>query len=402
MKPPVLSFTKTAIKQQLSPLSLVFIFICVVLLFFFFAAQSASKNLSEQKAHEEIQAKNNEKALQALKSQDQYKINQTQKAEIDHIHTSYKEASQTYEKLQDLKTTVKDTKDLDALYAEVLNYLSQKNYASADADLTMLNTKIEDSIKKQAPSVPSSSGSQSTPNATASNDLPGDGYSRQKVHTDAGDFVVDIIAASLSSTKVIVDTASDSDCSNNCPVLPLSTFISRNGAYAGINGSYFCPASYPSCAGKTNSFDLLLMNKDKKYFNSDNNVYSTNPAVIFGNGFVRFVSQASQWGRDTSVDSVISNYPLLVSGGSIVYGGGSDPKMGSVGPRSFIASKGNTVYMGFVYNATMTESAHVMKALGVDDAMNLDEGGSTALWYNGSFKAGPGRDLANAVLFVHK
>jgi Na+-transporting methylmalonyl-CoA/oxaloacetate decarboxylase gamma subunit len=102
MKPPVLSFAKTAIKQQFSPLAFVFIFLCVVLLFFFFAAQSASKNLSEQKAHEEVQAKNTQQALQALQSQDQYKINQTQKAEIDHIHKSYQEASHTYEKLQDL------------------------------------------------------------------------------------------------------------------------------------------------------------------------------------------------------------------------------------------------------------------------------------------------------------
>jgi len=31
----------------------------------------------------------------------------------------------------------------------------------------------------------------------------------------------------------------------------------------GINGSFFCPADYPTCAGKTGSFDLLVMNKNK-------------------------------------------------------------------------------------------------------------------------------------------
>jgi exopolysaccharide biosynthesis protein len=76
--------------------------------------------------------------------------------------------------------------------------------------------------------------------------------------------------------------------------------------------------------------------------------------------------------------------------------------MGSVGPRSFVANKGSTVYIGYVYNATMTESADVLKALGVDNAMNLDEGGSTALWFNGSYITGPGRDLANVVLFIRK
>jgi len=59
---------------------------------------------------------------------------------------------------------------------------------------------------------------------------------------------------------------------------------SKKYAYAGVNGGYFCPPEYPSCAGKTNSFDTLLMNKNKVYFNSDNNKFSVVPAVVFGNG----------------------------------------------------------------------------------------------------------------------
>jgi exopolysaccharide biosynthesis protein len=212
---------------------------------------------------------------------------------------------------------------------------------------------------------------------------------------------VSLIAGDLGSTKVLVDTASDSDCHDNCPVLPLATYVSRNGAYAGINGSYFCPASYPTCAGKTNSFDLLLMNKNKHYFNSDNNVYSNNPGVIFGGGYVRFVSAVSQWGRDTGIDSMLSNYPLLVQGGNITFGGNDDPKQGSKGARSFVANRGNTVYIGVVSNATVAESARVMKALGMENALNLDSGGSTALW-SGGYKVGPGRDLPNVILFVRK
>ena len=143
------------------------------------------------------------------------------------------------------------------------------------------------------------------------------------------------------------------------------------------------------------------MNKDKVYFNSDNNVYSNNPAVIFGGGYIRFVSAASQWGRDTGIDSMISNYPLLVSGGNVVFGGDDDPKKGSKGNRSFVANKGNTVYIGVVRSATVAESARVMKALGMENALNLDNGGSTALW-SGGYKVGPGRNLPNAILFVSK
>lgn len=143
------------------------------------------------------------------------------------------------------------------------------------------------------------------------------------------------------------------------------------------------------------------MNKNKVYFNSDNNVYSVVPAVIFLGNSVRFVSRSLDWGRDTGIDSMIANQPLLVSGGNVVFGGDGDPKKGSKGPRSFVANKGNTVYIGVTYNATVAENANVLKALGMDNALNLDSGGSTALWYGG-YKAGPGRGIPNAILFIRK
>ncbi|MBI4157530.1 phosphodiester glycosidase family protein [Candidatus Woesebacteria bacterium] len=240
-----------------------------------------------------------------------------------------------------------------------------------------------------------------SPAPVISNAPPGAGYSRQSVSSDAGVFTVSMIAADISSTRVIVDTASPGDCSNNCPVLSLGDYVVRNGAYAGINGSYFCPADYSSCSGKTNTFDTLLMNKDKVYFNSANNVYSNNPAVIFGGGYIRFVGAASEWGRDTGIDSMISNYPLLLAGGNITFGGDDDPKKGSKGSRSFVANKGNNVYIGVVHSATVAESARVMKALGFENALNLDNGGSTAL-YSGGYKVGPGRALPNVILFVKR
>lgn len=237
--------------------------------------------------------------------------------------------------------------------------------------------------------------------ALTSNTPPGSGFSRQSVTTDAGSFTVSLVAADLNSTRVIVDTASDGDCANDCPVLSLAAYVSRSGAFAGINGTYFCPASYPSCAGKTNSFDTLLMNKNKVYFNSANNVYSTVPAVVFSGTSPNFVGQSLSIGRDTSPDSIIANYPLLVNGGQVVFGASDDPKQGSRGNRSFVANKGSTIYIGVVHGVTVAESARVMAALAMDNALNLDSGGSTALW-SGGYRVGPGRDLPNAILFVAK
>ncbi len=234
------------------------------------------------------------------------------------------------------------------------------------------------------------------------NTPPGSGYSYQTVTVEGINFPVAIVAADLNSTKVIVDTASDADCKNECPVLPLAEYISRSGAYAGVNGSFFCPAEYPSCSGKTGSFDTLVMNQKKHYFNSDNNVYSNIPAAIFSPGSARFVSRSLEWGRDSGVDAVIANYPLLVSGGSINFTEDPrEPKFGAKGPRTFISVKGNMVYIGVTSNATMGESAKVLKALGMGEALNLDEGGSTALWFGG-YKVGPGRNIPNAVLFVKR
>lgn len=236
-----------------------------------------------------------------------------------------------------------------------------------------------------------------------SNNTPADaGYQRQVVSVEGQNYTVSSIAADLNTTKVIVDTASDSDCHNDCPVMALSDYVSRSGAYAGINGSFFCPADYPSCQDKKNSFDTLIMNKNKHYFNSDNNVYSTIPAAIFSQGSARFVSQTLQWGRDTGVDSVIANYPLLIAGGNINFTENpNELKFGQKGPRTFLATRQGKVYIGVVSSATMGESAKVLKALTMDEALNLDEGGSTALWHEG-YKAGPGRNIPSAVLFVRR
>jgi exopolysaccharide biosynthesis protein len=240
-----------------------------------------------------------------------------------------------------------------------------------------------------------------TTSIPTSNSLPTNGFSRQKVTTDRGVFTVSIITADLNSARVIVDTASDSSCKNNCPVLSLKDYVSRSGAFAGINGPYFCPSSYPSCSGKTNSFDTLLMNKNKVYFNSDNNVYSTVPAAIFYGNTSSFVGQSLEWGRATSVDSVIANYPLLVQDSSIRFTGSGDGKLNGKGNRAFIGSKDNFAYMGVVQNATVADVAVVLKNMGMKNALNLDSGGSTALW-SGGYKFGPGRGIPMAILFVRK
>lgn len=337
-----------------------------------------------------------ENIINELKSEDQRVKNDALQEEIKQIEDTFQKGYKGYENLLKLKDKGKVPSSLDKLFAKSLQELSTRDYTSASATLDALSAEIK---KEEAKIVATFVIPE---NVTSNNAPPAGGFQRQKVSTPVGDYLVDIISADLNSTRVIVDTASDGTCTSNCPVASLGSYAGRSGAYAGINGPYFCPASYPACSGKENSFDTLLMNKNKVYFNSDNNVYSTVPAVIFSGGSARFVGASSQWGRDTGVDSVIASQPMLTSGGNRVFGGDGEPKREGKGNRNFIGATGSTVYIGVVHSASVAEVAHVLQTLGIANSLNLDSGGTTALWYNGSYKVGPGRDSPYGILFVRK
>jgi exopolysaccharide biosynthesis protein len=334
--------------------------------------------------------------LTTVKSEDQFVKNRQLETEIKQINDTFRQAVASYEALIKLRDSGVKTSKLDGVFTQIVLKLAQRNYGSASAQLSQLGRDISTEEQKLAASIPIPA------NVPAIKEAPASGYRRQSVETEFGTFLVDVIAADLNSTRVQVETASASDCRDNCPVASLADFVSRSGGFAGINGPYFCPAEYPSCAGKTNSFDTLLMNKSKTYFNSDNNVYSTVPAVIFSGNSARFVGQSLEWGRDTGVDAVIASQPLLLSGGTVRFGGDGDPKKGSRGSRSFIGSKDNTVYIGVVRGATVAEVAFVLKTMGLQNALNLDSGGSTALISNGRYLAGPGRNTPFGIVLVRK
>lgn len=354
-----------------------------------------NKMLEVEKSQQQLEIHTLTSELNAVRNEDQYVKNAQLSEKIKNIQTTYGQAVTAYESLLDLKAESPQAATLDAQFADILSDLSKEQWATASSSITSLTTTMAKlrAVLATTFTIPAT--------VTQNNTAPASGYSRQSVSVDNQQFLVDIVAGDLGSTKVIVDTASGGDCSNNCPTLPLADYIARNGAYAGVNGSYFCPAEYPSCAGKTNTFDTLLMNKNKVYFNSANNVYSTVPVVVMLGSSLRFIGRSLDWGRDTSPDSLIANRPLLVSGGNIVFTGEGEPKEGNAGSRSFIANKGTIAYIGVVHNASVAQSAQVMKALGMDNALNLDDGGSTALW-DGGYKVGPGRNLPNVILFVRK
>jgi exopolysaccharide biosynthesis protein len=257
------------------------------------------------------------------------------------------------------------------------------------------NTAVQNSTKTVAKKVVIKS----------SNDLVNSGFSRQIVKNSRGAFTVSYYVTNSDTTRVVIDTASDSDCEANCPAKPLEEYVRRNNGLAGINGGYFCPPDYSFCSGRVNNFDTLVMNKNKQTFNLDHN-YKTSPVplMVVSGGDITFYDHTSEWSLDKSRDGVLGNHPMLVRGGrSVVNEGALEEKLRSGrGSKGFIGKKGNRIIIGVVHSATVPEEASVLETLKVEYGLNLDGGGSTALFSDGSYKLGPGRLLPVAVVLVRK
>lgn len=235
--------------------------------------------------------------------------------------------------------------------------------------------------------------------------LSSEGLNRGLVKTDSGTFPLTCIGGRIGSFRVVTDAASENDCKNDCPVLPLHEYAKRNNGFAAMNGMYFCPADYPSCSDKKNSFDTLFFHsRAKRYLNSSNNVYSVLPFLaIDSSGHPIFKLKTLEWGRDTGIQAGIAGNPLLISGGNLVFDENSlDAKQRTVkSNRGAVVSANGILSLCVVGLATVGDSAKVYKSIMVENAMNIDGGGSTALWVNGSYIFGPGRALPNAIVFTH-
>ncbi len=319
-----------------------------------------------------------------LKNEDQVVKNVNLAKEIEDIQTTYQNGAVLFERRADLGTI---NKKLDQSLAKFLQLLSERKWEEAQTLGSEINATIDKIIVESVPKV-------SVPTATSSNSLPGSGYSRQKVATSRGEFVISMIVA--PGARAVIETASDNDCSDNCPTKTLAEHISASGGFAGINGAYFCPPDYPKCQGKVNSFDTLAVNgRTKAVLNRANNVYSSVPLVAAYGSSLSFYDQTVQWGADGSGGGGLANYPRLLRDGGV-----ATTEENGKGTRGFIGVKDGAIVIGHIYGASFGDSAEVLKTLGLQNALNLDGGGSTALWYEGSYKAGPGRSLPTAIVLV--
>jgi hypothetical protein len=200
------------------------------------------------------------------------------------------------------------------------------------------------------------------------------GYSRLSVPTPRGTYSVHLIKERLAEVSVRTLTANSSDCRSDCPAKPLAQYVAENGAFAGMNGTYLCPPDYPACAGKVNSYDYAIYNSALRRWINRSALVGQNALLTF-NG-----SSTSAYRR------------------SYVYG--QNAVQLAKGTKGAIGVDGTYVYLAIVSNATVTDSAYVLQALGARDALNLDGGGTSAMYHSGSYRVGPGRLLPNAIVLT--
>ncbi|HEV8230415.1 MAG TPA: phosphodiester glycosidase family protein [Candidatus Limnocylindria bacterium] len=232
------------------------------------------------------------------------------------------------------------------------------------------------------------------------------GYSNLSVPTTRGTFNVHLIKERLADVSLKTVTANTVDCTSDCPAKPLAQYVSDTGAYAAMNGTYFCPPDYAACAGKVNSYDYA-------FYSSTLRKWLNRPALIGQNSLAVFNGSAATWYRRSYVygqsatavaaplTAAVTSYPMLLTNGAVVDFTAelSDAQL-TKGFRGSFGVDGTYLYLAIVTGASVTDSAYVLQALGVRDALNVDGGGSSAMWIGGSYKVGPGRQLPNALVLT--
>lgn len=230
------------------------------------------------------------------------------------------------------------------------------------------------------------------------------GDSAYEVKTVNG-FSVSVATFNLASGqfRVATDTANDTDCLDNCPTKSLSSYVSDNGGFAGMNGTYFCPTDYASCAGKTGSYYWKVWNSRlNKMINGDTNSFVYEPFLTVTGNTAKYFDRWIDFSGSTNAG--ISSSPALISGGHNVLDQSKldDKQRSTKSNRGGVGLKGQVLYLIIAKSATVIDLGNVMQGLGLDYGMNLDGGGSSAMIYNGSYKVGPGRAIPNAIVVARR
>ena len=231
-------------------------------------------------------------------------------------------------------------------------------------------------------------------------------YSQRIVTTSGGmTHIIDVITADLDKgVRALTVAINEQNCASECPVSPLADFALRIGGVAGINGTYFCPSDQLHCAGQRNSFVSFLFNLlSDTFLNEEQRSLSTAGGLfVFRPGNITFFQNPAAFSLDHRITGAIASWPVLIVGGKVVL----DPltldehQRTSAGTRGALGNKGNTLYLISAQNTTISDLALILQTMELENGINIDGDESSALFYRGTYKVGPGRPIPNALILA--
>lgn len=211
-----------------------------------------------------------------------------------------------------------------------------------------------------------------------------------------------MVTISLMHPKIKLDVVLAGDTAGK--VENLSSIAKRSKATVAINGTFFdayTKDSYKAPYGYIVSNGELRMKAsgDKRtIFTYDNNLLAD---LIPGADFNEHFNQGS-------IQGALQAGPRLLVDGKVSLDvkaeGFKDPKiLTGGGARSALGlTRDHKLILLTTSGATIPQLAEMMKQAGAYQAMNLDGGASSGLYYNGKYLTTPGRQISNALVVKYQ
>lgn len=211
-------------------------------------------------------------------------------------------------------------------------------------------------------------------------------------------FSTQIVTVSLLHPKVQLDVALAGNTVGK--VQDLKQIAKANQAVVAINGTFFdayttssfkTPYGYIVSGGEV----LKASSGDRRtiFMYDKNHLAELIPGLELGERF-----------KQGTMEGALQAGPRLVTNGKVSIDvtkeGFKDPKiLTGGGARSALGiTKDHKLILLTTGGATIPQLAEIMKQAGAYQAMNLDGGASSGLYYNGKYLTTPGRQISNAII----
>lgn len=215
-------------------------------------------------------------------------------------------------------------------------------------------------------------------------------------------FNVQMVTISLLHPKIEMDVVLAGNTVGK--VEELSSLAKRNNAVVAINGTFF--DAYTTGEYKAPYGYIISGNEVLKQSSGDHRTiftYDKNHLVelIPGTDFLDHFQQGT-------IEGGLQAGPRLLTHGKVtldvVKEGFRDPKiLTDGGARSALGlTRDHKLILMTTSGATIPQLAEIMKQAGAYQAMNLDGGASSGLYYNGKYITTPGRKISNAIVIKNQ